>query len=90
MVAASRRSVIQLTALAFPFAGLAALGLWGVPTVLSRTTFAEVVLLVIIVAIVGLLTWTHAQPSSSIGQLIHDVNEEAPLQGDGGASRSRS
>jgi hypothetical protein len=89
MAPASRRSTIQLAALSVPLAGLAALGLWGVPTVLSRTTFSEIVLLVAGTATVALLTWKHAQPTSSIGQVIHDVDAAVPVQRDRGASVSR-
>ena len=89
MVPASRRSSIQLAALAVPFTGLAALGLWGVPTVLSRTSFTELVLLAIVTATVALSAWKHAQPTGSIGQVIHEVDAAVPLQRDRSASGSR-
>ena len=89
MALTSRRFSFQIAALAVPLVGLAALGLWGVPTVLSRTTFTELVILVVGTATVALLTWKHAQPTSSIGQVLHDVDTAASVQRERGASGSR-
>jgi hypothetical protein len=84
-----RRSPFQLVALAVPLGGLIGLGLWGVPSVLSATSFAVLVLLVVGTATVALLTWHNAQPTDSIGQVIHEADTAVPVQHDHPASGSR-
>jgi hypothetical protein len=72
-----RRFPLQIAALAVPLGCLIAIGLWGVPSVLSGTTFAALVLLVAGTGTVALLTWHNAQPTGSIGQVIHEVDTGA-------------
>ena len=80
---AYRKFPLQIVALAVPLGCLVAIGLWGVPSVLSGTTFAALVLLVAGTGTVALLTWNRAQPTGSIGQVIHEAET-------GGAGRQNA
>ena len=70
----SRRSVSVLVFIV----ALSLLGwLWTVPTLLSPTTFAAVVVFLVGGAAIGLTTWRNAQATGSIAQLLH-ATEGAP------------
>ena len=85
---AYRRFPLQIVALAVPLGCLIAIGLWGVPSVLSGTSFAALVLLVAGTGTVALLTWNNAQPTESIGQVIHEADTGGAIRQDA-ASGSR-
>jgi hypothetical protein len=60
----------MFAALAVSASAVAALGLWGVPGVLSPSTFAFVTVFMIGGAAVALLTWRNAQATDTVGQLL--------------------
>jgi hypothetical protein len=60
----------MFAALVVSLSSIAALWLWAVPSVLSRSTFASMASLMIGGATVALLTWRNAHATSTIGQLL--------------------
>ena len=60
----------MFAALAISVSSVAVLWLWAVPSVLSRSTFAFMAILVIGGAAVSLLTWRNAEATSSVAQLL--------------------
>ena len=50
--------------------------LWTVPTLLSPTTFAAVVVFLVGGAAIALTTWHNAQATGSIAQLLHATDAD--------------
>lgn len=50
---------------------------WAVPAVMSRSTFASLVVFLLGGAAVTLVTWRNAQATSSTAQLLHDAEVAA-------------
>jgi hypothetical protein len=81
----------MFAALVICLCSVAALWLWGVPSVLSRSTFGFMAILMIGGATVSLLTWRNAQATSTVGQLLQ-ATEAAGGQGPirpGGTTHTR-
>jgi hypothetical protein len=71
---------------------VAALWLWAVPNVLSRSTFAFIAIFMIAGATVSLLTWRNAQATSTVGQLLQATEAaggQGPIRGVGTHTRSK-
>jgi hypothetical protein len=79
-------------ALALSLSSVAALWLWAVPNVLSRSTFAFMAIFVIGGATVSLLTWRNAQATSTVAQLLQATEAaggQRPIRGVGTYTRSK-
>jgi hypothetical protein len=70
----------MFAALIISLSSVAALWLWAVPSVFSRSTFASMAILMIGGATVSLLTYRNAKATSTVGQLLH-ATEAAGGQG---------
>ena len=70
----------MFAALVISLSSVAALWIWAVPGVLSRSTFASMAILMIGGATVSLLTWRNAMATSTVGQLLQ-ATEAAGGQG---------
>jgi hypothetical protein len=69
---------------------VAAVWLWAVPSVLSRSTFASMAILIIGGMTVTLLTWRNAQATSTVGQLLQATEAtggQGPIRREGTHAR---
>ena len=67
------------------------LGLMVVPTVMTLSSFAALVLLLLCIMAVTLNSARNARPTGSLGQMLHETEQRGQLNGPAAAtSRSRS
>lgn len=58
------------------------LGLWllAVPTTMSLSTFAMVMMMMLAGSLITLATWSNGRPTRSIAHVLNDVEKTAPRE----------
>ena len=82
----------MFAALAVSATCVAVLWLWAVPAVVAPWTFALMVIVMMGGAIVSLLTWRNAQPTSTVAQLLQATEAAGapvPYRRQGPGTRSK-